>query len=153
KDCRLEYRLGITWFAAAAAAHRFVHAVSNPDWRFRDRKSGKTDGVRTSFEPPRRPPCRELHVAIIAELREVPRVALKNLSLIAIASILRLESTAAIFPQQPYNSGTVAVRFPIPPHYQQYAAQHNNPVPTTGRLFLLLPPNFDSRRVWPLLVV
>lgn len=109
--------------------------------------------MQTCFEPPRRPPCRELHVAIIAELREVPRVALKNLSLIAIASILRLESTAAILPQQPYNSGTVDVRFPIPPYYQQYAAQHNNPVPTTGRLFLLLPPNFDSRQVWPLLVV
>ena len=45
------------------------------------------------------------------------------------------------------------MRFPIPKYYQQYATQDGNPVPTTGRLFLLLPPNFDPRRVWPILIV
>src|SRR5947208_2034422 len=69
------------------------------------------------------------------------------------ALILSLESTATILPQSPGNSGTVDVRFPVPEYYQQYATQDGNPVPTTGRLFLLLPPNFDSRRVWPILIV
>ena len=45
------------------------------------------------------------------------------------------------------------MRFPVPKYYQQYATQDGNPVPTTGRLFLLLPPNFDPRRVWPILIV
>src|SRR5438094_2579404 len=69
------------------------------------------------------------------------------------ASVLRLESTAAILPQSPGKSGTADVRFPVPKYYQQYATQDGNPVPTTGRLFLLLPPNFNSRRVWPILIV
>ena len=69
------------------------------------------------------------------------------------ASVLRLESTAAILPQSPGKSGTADVRFPVPKYYQQYATQDGNPVPTTGRLFLLLPPNFDPRRVWPILIV
>src|SRR5207245_5422706 len=81
------------------------------------------------------------------------RVALKILLTMAIASILSLESTAAMLPQNPNNSGTVDVRFPVPKYYQQYATQDGNPVPTTGRLFLLLPPNLDSHRVWPILIV
>jgi hypothetical protein len=85
--------------------------------------------------------------------REVARVALKIQLLLAMVSIVSLESTAAILPQGPVNSGTVDVRFPIPKYYQQYAAQDGNPLPTTGRLFLLLPPNFNSRRVWPILIV
>jgi len=80
-------------------------------------------------------------------------VALKILLTVAMALILSLESTAAILPQSPGSSGTVDVRFPVPKYYQQYATQDGNPVPTTGRLFLLLPPNFDSRRVWPILIV
>ena len=80
-------------------------------------------------------------------------MALKILLTVAMALILSLESTAAILPQSPGNSGTVDVRFPVPKYYQQYATQDGNPVPTTGRLFLLLPPNFDSRRVWPILIV
>ena len=80
-------------------------------------------------------------------------MALKILLTVAMALILSLESTAAILPQSPGNSGTVDVRFPVPKYYQQYATQDSNPVPTTGRLFLLLPPNFDSRRVWPILIV
>jgi len=47
----------------------------------------------------------------------------------------------------------VDVRFPVPKYYQQYAMQDGNPVPATGRLFLLLPPNFDPRRLWPILIV
>jgi hypothetical protein len=73
------------------------------------------------------------NVAIIGEQREVARVALKIL--LAMASMLSLESTAAILPQSPGNSGTVDVRFPVPKYYQQYATQDGNPVPTTGRLF------------------
>ncbi len=80
-------------------------------------------------------------------------MALKILLTVAMALILSLESTAAILPQSPGSSGTVDVRFPVPQYYQQYATQDGNPVPTTGRLFLLLPPNFDSRRVWPILIV
>ncbi len=80
-------------------------------------------------------------------------MAFKILLLVAMALILSLESTAAILPQSPGNSGTVDVRFPVPKYYQQYAMHEGNPVPTTGRLFLLLPPNFDSRRVWPILIV
>jgi len=80
-------------------------------------------------------------------------VALKILVTVAMALILSLESTAAILPQSPGSSGTVDVRFPVPQYYQQYATQDGNPVPTTGRLFLLLPLNFDSRRVWPILIV
>ena len=80
-------------------------------------------------------------------------MALKILLTVAMALILSLESTATILPQSPGNSGTVDVRFPVPEYYQQYATQDGNPVPTTGRLFLLLPPNFDSRRVWPILIV
>jgi len=83
------------------------------------------------------------NVAIIGPPREVARVAPKILRPVAMASILSLESTAAILPQSPGNSGTVDVRFPVPKYYQQYATQDGNPVPTTGRLFLLLPPNFD----------
>src|SRR5882724_3245600 len=55
--------------------------------------------------------------------------------------------------QSPGKSGTVDVRFAVPKYYQQYATQDGNPVPTTDRLFLLLPPNFDPRRVWPILIV
>ena len=80
-------------------------------------------------------------------------MALKILLTVAMALILSLESTAAILPQSPGNSGTVDVRFPVPEFYQQYATQDGNPVPTTGRLFLLLPPNFDSGRIWPILIV
>jgi hypothetical protein len=80
-------------------------------------------------------------------------VALRIMLPVAMASILSLESTAAILPQGPSNSGTVDVRFPVPKYYKQYATQDGNPVPTTGRIFLLLPPNFDSRRVWPILIV
>ena len=80
-------------------------------------------------------------------------MALKILLTVAMALILSFESTAAILPQSPGSSGTVDVRFPVPEYYQQYATQDGNPVPTTGRLFLLLPPNFDPRRVWPILIV
>ena len=93
------------------------------------------------------------NIAIIGSPREVARVALKILLMVAMALILSLESTAAILPQSPGSSGTVDVRFPVPEYYQKYATQDGNPVPTTGRLFLLLPPNFDSRRVWPILIV
>jgi hypothetical protein len=102
------------------------------------------------------PHCRSIgrsNVAIIGEQREVARVALRILLPVAMASILSLESTAAILPQSTGNSGTVDVRFPVSKYYQQYATQDGNPVPTTGRLFLLLPPNFDPRRVWPILIV
>jgi len=80
-------------------------------------------------------------------------MALRILLLVAMVSILSLESTVAILPQSPGNTGTVDVRFPVPQYYQQYATQDGNPVPTSGRLFLLLPPNFDPRRVWPILIV
>src|SRR6266700_5095994 len=93
------------------------------------------------------------NVAIIGVQRKVARVTLKILLPVAMASILSLESTAAILPQSPGNSGTVDVRFPVPKYYQQYATQDGNPVPTTGRLFLLLPPNFDPRPVWSILIV
>jgi len=93
------------------------------------------------------------NVAIIGDQREVTRVALKILLPGAMASILSLQSTAAILPQSPGNSRTVDVGFPVPKYYQQYATQDGNPVPTTGRLFLFLPPNFDSRRAWPILIV
>ena len=93
------------------------------------------------------------NVAIIGEPREINRVALKILLLVMNASVLSFKSTAAILPQSPDNSGTIDVRFPVPVYYQQYAAQDGNPAPTTGRLLLLLPPNFDSRRAWPILIV
>lgn len=93
------------------------------------------------------------NVAIIDEPQEAASVALKILLPVAMASILSFESTAAILPKSPGNSETVDVRFPVPKYYQQYATQDGNPVPATGRLFLLLPPNFDSRRVWPILIV
>jgi hypothetical protein len=111
--------------------------------------------VRTCFESPIRPDARSPRPerCLYWREREVARVALKILLLVATASILSLGSTAAILPQSPGNSGTVDVRFPVPKYYQQYATQDGNPVPTTGRLFLLLPPNFDSRRVWPILIV
>ena len=80
-------------------------------------------------------------------------MALKILLTVAMALILSLESTAAILPESPGSSGTVDVRFPVPTYYQQYAAQDGNPVPTSGRLYLLLPSNFDPRRVWPILIV
>src|SRR5439155_20355603 len=91
--------------------------------------------------------------AVIGEQSEGARVALRILLPVAMASILSLESTAAILPQSTGTSGTVDVRFPVPKYYQQYATQDGNSVPTTGRLFLLLPPNFDPRRVWPILIV
>jgi hypothetical protein len=100
---------------------------------------------RTSFE--------DLELAIIGEQREVAAMALRILLVVAMAPILSLEGGAAILPQSPGNSGTVDVRFPVPNYYQQYATQDGNPVPTTGRLLLLLPLNFDARRVWPILIV
>ena len=63
------------------------------------------------------PHCRSIgrsNVAVIGEQREVARVALRILLPVAMASILSLESTAAILPQNPGNSGTVDVRFPVP---------------------------------------
>src|SRR5436190_20283280 len=102
------------------------------------------------------PHCRSIgrsNVAVIGEQREVARVALRILLPVAMASILSLESTAAILPPNNGTSRTVDVRFPVPKYYQHYATQDGNPVPTTGRLFLLLPPNFDPRRVWPILIV
>ena len=105
---------------------------------------------------PRLPHCHSTgrsNVVIIGEHRQVAHVAIKILLPMALASILSLESTAAILPQSPGNSETVDVRFPVPKYYQQYATQDGNPVPTTGRLFLLVPSNFDSRRVWPILIV
>ena len=80
-------------------------------------------------------------------------MALKILLTVAMALILSLESTAAILPQSPGSSGTVDVRFPVPEYYQQYATQDGNPAPSTGRLLLLLPSNFDSQRAWPILIV
>jgi hypothetical protein len=71
----------------------------------------------------------------------------------AMAAIVSHESVGAILPQRPGNSGTVDVHFPVPKYYQQYAAQDGNPLPTTGRLLLLLPPNFDPQRSWPVLIV
>jgi hypothetical protein len=94
-----------------------------------------------------------LNVVIIADPRELAGVTLKIPLPVALASVLSLESTAAILPQSPGNSETVDVRFPVPKYYQQYATQDGNPIPTVGRLFLLLPPNFDPRRVWPILIV
>ena len=93
------------------------------------------------------------NVAIIGVQREVARLALRILLPVAMASILSLESTAAILPQSTGNSGTVDVRFPVSKYYQQYATQDGNPISTTGRLFLLLPPNFHPRPVWPILIV
>jgi hypothetical protein len=93
------------------------------------------------------------NVVIIGEQRQVDHVAIKILLPMALALILCLESTAAILPQSPGNSETVDVRYPVPNYYQQYATQDGNPVPTTGRLFLLLPPNFDPRHSWPILIV
>jgi hypothetical protein len=74
------------------------------------------------------------NVVIVGEHRQVAHVAIKILLPMALASILSLESTAAILPQNPGNSETVDVRFPVPKYYQQYATQDGNPVPTTGRL-------------------
>jgi hypothetical protein len=85
--------------------------------------------------------------------REVTRVALKIVLLVVNASILSFKSTAAILPQSPDNSRTIDVRFPVPTYYQQYATQDGNPAPSTGRLLLLLPSNFDSQRAWPILIV
>src|SRR5437660_1491323 len=63
------------------------------------------------------PHCRSIgrsNVAIIGEQREVARVALRILLPVATASILSLESTAAILPQSPANPElwTCAFRFP-----------------------------------------
>jgi hypothetical protein len=66
------------------------------------------------------PHCRSIgrsNVAIIGEQREVARVALRILLPVAMASILSLESTAAILPQSTGNSGTVDVRFPVSKYY------------------------------------
>jgi hypothetical protein len=96
---------------------------------------------------------RPRNVAFIRAHREGARVALKLLLLVAVASIAGFKSAAAILPQGRTNAQTVDVRFPVRNFYQQYATQGGNLAPTTGRLFLLLPPNFDSARVWPILIV
>ena len=93
------------------------------------------------------------NVAFTSVHREGARVALKLLLLVAVASIAGFRSAAAILPQGRTNAETVDVRFPVSNFYQQYATRDGNPAPTTGRLFLLLPPNFDSKRIWPILVV
>src|SRR5437762_9064647 len=90
-----------------------------------------------ALDPVTRPSVQSPNVAIISEPQKVARVTLKILLPVAMASILSLESTAAILPQSPGNSGTVDVHFPVPKYYQQYAMQDGNPAPTTGRLFLL----------------
>jgi hypothetical protein len=93
------------------------------------------------------------NVAFISVHREGARVALKLLLLVAVASIAGFKSAAAILPHGRTNAETLDVRFAVPNFYQQYATQGGNPRPTTGRLFVLLPPNFDSGRVWPILIV
>jgi len=91
------------------------------------------------------PHCRSIgrsNVAIIGEQREVARVALRILLPVATASILSLESTAAILPQSPANPElwTCAFRFP---------SITNN---MRRRTAIPFQPQ-DPRRVWPILIV
>jgi hypothetical protein len=50
-------------------------------------------------------------------------------------------------------SSTIDVRFPLPQFNREYAAQGGNPQPSAGRLLIYVPPGFDARRRWPLLIV
>lgn len=77
---------------------------------------------------------------------------MRTLVLIALGtSMLLAASNGAILPSTA--SGTIDVQFPVSDYYQQYAAQGGNPRPTTGRLVIVLPPNFHPTRPWPILVV
>src|SRR4051812_8447924 len=48
---------------------------------------------------------------------------------------------------------TADIQFPVDEYFQNYAAEGGNPKPTTGRMVFTTPKNFDTSRVWPLLIV
>src|SRR6516225_3826617 len=55
---------------------------------------------------------------------------------------------------QPVRPGaTLDIKFPVSPHFQDYAAAGGNPRPTTGHALISFPKNFDPARTWPILIV
>ena len=49
--------------------------------------------------------------------------------------------------------GALDLQFPLSDYFQQYAAQGGNPRPTTGRVLLFFPKNFDPARTFPILII
>jgi len=49
--------------------------------------------------------------------------------------------------------GALDLQFPLSDYFQQYAAQGGNPRPTTGRVLLFFPKNFDPARSCPILII
>lgn len=49
--------------------------------------------------------------------------------------------------------GALDLQFPLSDYFQQYAAQGGNPRPTTGRVLLFFPKNFDPAHSCPILII
>src|SRR5688572_21762612 len=49
--------------------------------------------------------------------------------------------------------GKIEITFPVPPYYQNIAAQGGNPRPETGRAVVTFPNGFNPARTWPILIV
>lgn len=77
----------------------------------------------------------------------------RQLAIIVVGLAHGVTGAAAILPQGAVGAKTIDVRFPVPPVAQEYAAKGGNPVPSTGRLVIMVPPGFDSRGSWPVLIV
>jgi hypothetical protein len=61
---------------------------------------------------------------------------------------------ATLLGQQVHPGGTLDLQFPLSNYLQQMAAEGGrNPRPTTGRVLLFFPKNFDANRSWPILIV
>ena len=60
---------------------------------------------------------------------------------------------ASLAGHQVQGGATLDFQFPINSYFQEAAAQGGNPKPTTGRLLLMFPQNFDPARSWPMLIV
>jgi len=60
---------------------------------------------------------------------------------------------ASLVGQNIQPGGKIEIRFPVPPYFQNIAADGGNPRPDTGRAVLTFPAGFDPGRTWPILIV
>jgi hypothetical protein len=74
--------------------------------------------------------------------------------LAAVALFANSANAATLLGRQVQPGGTLDLQFPLSNYLQQMAAEGGrNPQPTTGRVLLFFPNNFDPARSWPILVV
>lgn len=72
---------------------------------------------------------------------------------IVVAVVVFHATSHANLPPRAQRSGTIDLTFPVSQNYQEYAAAGGNPRPTSGRLLMFLPQDFDAQRSWPVLII